>query len=719
MKHRRAGFLLLPVSLLLAVIGALSYALVQNIAGASRPTAREAERARLVAEAGLAHAAWKLNQLTACSGYANVAASLGNDNYQVTVSPAAGSPVTLTATATLASGLGGSSATVTRQVSKTSGAQLTYTLKTDTAGGDTYLDATNPTKSYGGASPIPLQQGSAYPLLRFDLSSLPAGSRIVDAKLQLYRESAGSLNLSMRNVDAYRVLESWLPGTKSGSNGNDGANWQTRDNTVAWQSAGGSVETVSALDFPHTHFYLWAGNWMEWSIANLVQGWVDGRYPNHGLMLRATTGFNGETYSTAESPDSTRVPKLIVKYVAPCGAVNPPSDGIAGRVAWWKLDEGSGATAADAIAAHSGSLTGGSWSASGGVSGGALAFAAVGKVTVAHAADLSQTGDFSLAAWINMSATSGRRPVLYKGGSSTESNYTMGTRNGELYFEYYANGAWRTYSTSGLNLRIGTWYHISATYKASTREIKLYLDGAPVGSFTANSGNTPVANNKALLIGSNSTGEGFLGRLDDVQIVASTLDIPGVATIMGGSVRRPVADAYIFNGSSLNYGASTPLIAESTPNLHPLVRFDLSGIPVGTVVKRAILSFHVESAIIVGPELSIGLYPLKESWVEGTQSGAISTSGVTWTKRQVGPDLAWTTPGGTYASPAAGILTLSFGAATQRYWEVDITPTVQEWVDGVRANNGLLLEMAAGGDVALVSSRESLHLEPRLVIGTQ
>ena len=53
MKHRRAGFLLLPVSLLLAVIGALSYALVQNIAGASRPTAREAERARLVAEAGL------------------------------------------------------------------------------------------------------------------------------------------------------------------------------------------------------------------------------------------------------------------------------------------------------------------------------------------------------------------------------------------------------------------------------------------------------------------------------------------------------------------------------------------------------------------------------------------------------------------------------------------------------------------------------------------
>ena len=230
--------------------------------------------------------------------------------------------------------------------------------------------------------------------------------------------------------------------------------------------------------------------------------------------------------------------------------------------------------------------------------------------------------------------------------------------------------------------------------------------------------------------GSGSVGGGYNGNSSgntsgisdltaDEAATWTTIWWNAIAGGMSGPAAVAAADAYILNGSSLNYGASTPLIAESAPNLHPLVRFDLSGIPVGTVVKRAILSFHVESAVIVGPDLSIGLYPLKESWVEGTQSGAISTSGVTWTKRQVGPDLAWTTPGGTYASPAAGILTLSSGAATQRYWEVDITPTVQEWVDGVRANNGLLLEMAAGGDVTLVSSRESLHLEPRLVIGTQ
>jgi hypothetical protein len=85
-RHGPAGFLLLPVSLLLAVIGALSYMLVQDIGSAARPGGRENERARLVAEAGLAHATWKLNQVSGCSGYSAVAATpfgSGGDQYQV------------------------------------------------------------------------------------------------------------------------------------------------------------------------------------------------------------------------------------------------------------------------------------------------------------------------------------------------------------------------------------------------------------------------------------------------------------------------------------------------------------------------------------------------------------------------------------------------------------------------------------------------------------
>lgn len=720
MTHRASGFLLLPVSLLLIVIGAIAFGLSQDIGTSARLNPREAERARRLAEAGIAHATWQLNQLSTCSGYADLpTTTVGSDSYQVSVSPTSGSPVTLTATATLASGLAGTRVTVRRQVPKTAGNTLTYTLKTDSSGADTYLDSTSPTKNYGASTALQLQQDKFHILLSFDLSSLPAGSRITDAQLVLYRENAGSLSLSGRTVNAHRVLEPWVPGSQSGGTSADGATWQTRDGTRAWQVAGATIESTSATDTTHTHYYL-SGYTITWNLTGLVQGWVDGRYPNYGVLLVPTSNFT-EAYASGENSDSTRAPKLVVKYIAPCNALNPPQDEVSGRVAWWKFDETTGASASDAVGGQTGSVTKGSWSGTGGVSGGALNFASAGKVTVNHTAALSLSGDFSLAAWINMSDRNGKRPVLYKGTATNEANYAMGTRDGEMYFEFYANGAWRTYSTTGLNLRPGTYYHLAATYKDSLRQIKLYVDGNLAATHTASLFNTPAANTRNLLIGTTPSNENFLGRLDDVQIIASTLDANGVASVMGGSVRLPAADAYVSSSSppNVNYGTTTPLQLAFLPNDNrPILRFDLSNVPTGKVIKRAILSFHIENASVL-LFFKARLYPLTESWVEGTQNGAISTGGVSWARRQNAPDLAWTTAGGTFASGSAAVLSLPLGATSQRYWEMDITTTVQEWVDGVRPNHGLIVLIDIGVDSATLSSRESLRQEPRLVISTE
>ena len=723
-RHGPGGFLLLPVSLLLAVIGALSYMLVQDIGSAARPGGREAERARLVAEAGLAHATWKLNQVSGCSGYSPQAATpfgSGGDQYQVALSTASGSPVTLTATSTLAGTLAGSQASIRRTVYKTSGNTLTYTLSTDSRGSDTNLEADTPDKNYGGKSILTLKQGTSLPLLQFDLSLIPVGSRIIEAKLLLYRENPGSFTLSARAVNAHRVLEPWLAGSKDGSSSADGATWLTRDGSVAWKSASGTVDSANATDTPHIHYYIWGTPWMEWNLTSLVQGWVDRRYPNYGVMLRPSTSVSTEEYTAAEG-DSAQVPKLAIKYVAPCGAINPPQDGIGGRVAWWKFNESTGTTAADAIGGHPGSVSGGTWSATGGVSGGALAFNSAGKVSVAHTDDLSQTGDFSLGAWVNLSDPNGKRSILHKGTASNEANYAMGVRDGNLYFEYFANSAWRTYITTGLNLQAGTYYHLTATYKSSTRQIKLYVDGIPAGTFTASFGNTPKSNTKALLIGTTPSNENFLGRIDDVQIVASNLDATGVATLMGGSVRIPAADTHVSaepSARNFNYGGATLMQLKYPPDIRPLVRFDLSAVPAGTPIKRAILSFHVQDSVIISLGLKAYAYPLTESWLEGTQNGAVSTLGATWSKRQIGPDLAWGSAGGTYHNVAAGVFQVPLGATPQRYWEMDITSTVKEWVDGVRANHGLTLLLDFSLDSANLSSRESPRLEPRLVISTQ
>lgn len=717
--RRSAGFLLLPVSLLLLVIGVMALGLTMDLGESTRASSRETERARRVAEAGLAHAVWQLNQITTCSGYpSTVGASFGKDKYAVAISPNTGSPVTLSSTAMLASGLTGSQVTIRRQVAKTAGATLTYTLTASTGIADTELDASSPSKNYGGSASLQLQRNTYLPLLRFDLSSLPPGSRITDAQLVLYREDPGSLSLSLRGVDAFRVLEAWIPGTKNGATSADGATWQTRDGATTWQVAGASIDTASALDYAHYHSYLSLPT-ITWSVTNLVQGWVDGRYPNYGLILNPSTSFT-EGYGATEAADPTHAPKLVIKYVPPCGALNPPQDDIGGRVAWWKFDETTGSSAGDAIGGHTGTITGGSWVTTG-VSSGALSFATGGKVSVAYASDLSMSRDFTVAAWINMNTTSGKRSVLYKGTATNEANYAMGTRDGEMYFEYYANSAWRTYTTTGLNLRVGTFYHLAATYKDSTRQINLYVDGRLVSTATASFGNTPVTNSRGLLIGTSPYNDLFLGRLDDVQILSSALNAGSISALMGGSVRTPDADAYVYGQApyNVNYGASTPLSLSYFPDVRPLMHFDVSSIPDGTVIKRAILSFHIENPLVVSLSLTARLYPLSESWVEGTQNGAISSSGVSWTKRQNSPDIAWTSAGGTYAASLVATLTLPFGAAAQRYWEMDITPTVQEWVDGVRPNYGLVTLMTLGFDSATISSRESLHQEPRLLISTQ
>lgn len=715
-RHPR-GFLLLPVSLLLAVIGALAFALVQDIGGSARPTARETERAHQVAEAGIAHALWKLNQIVTCSGYTDLPpTSLGGDTYQVTVSPRSGSPVTLTATATTGGGLAGSRVVLRRVAPKTAGDTLTYTVTTADTGGDTSLQLTSPDTNFGNVS-MGLEQGKKLPLLRFDLSRLPTGSRIVEAKMQLYRNAAGSLSLSARHVDAHRVLEPWV----EGSGTNTGASWNRRDTNTSWKTAGGSIDTDSALDSSHIHFYLAGSQWMEWNITSLVQGWVDGRYPNHGLQLRPTSDVSQEAYASAESADPSQSPRLVIKYVAPCGAINPPRDGVTGRVARWMFDETSGNTAADAVASHTGTITGGSWNPNGSADG-ALAFNSAGKVTVAHADDLSQSSDFTLAAWVNLSNRDGKRPVLYKGASSTEANYAMGVSDGELYLEYYANSAWRTYTTTGRNLRVGTWYHLTATYKASTRAIRLYVDGVQVASFNASFGNTPRTNTKPLLIGSAPSGASYLGRLDDVQVIASNLDASIVPMLMEASVRLPEADTYVSGESmarTLNFGGATTMRLAYPPDLRPMVRFDLSSIAAGTQIKRAVLSLHVQDTNLLNLGLTGYAYPLEESWIEGTQNGSPSTAGTTWNRRQVNPNLAWSSAGGTLDASPAGVLSVPLGAAPQRYWEIDITTTVQEWVDGVRPNHGLSLLLNLGLGSANLNTRESPRLEPRLLISTR
>ena len=179
MSRRVRGFLLLPVSLLLIVIGVITFGLVRDIGTGARSNLREAERARRPPRPasptppGSSTSSPPAPATPTCPPPRQAATAA-----KVSVSPTSGSPVTLTSTATLASGLPGAGhgqpagAQDRRQHPSPTPSRPTAAAPTPTL--------TPPIWRRTTALPPPLllQQGASYPLLQFDLSALPKGSRI-------------------------------------------------------------------------------------------------------------------------------------------------------------------------------------------------------------------------------------------------------------------------------------------------------------------------------------------------------------------------------------------------------------------------------------------------------------------------------------------------------------------------------------------------------------
>jgi hypothetical protein len=153
---------------------------------------------------------------------------------------------------------------------------------------DATIDQSEPKLKFGADEDLSSAEFSAngeHALLRFDLSSLAPGSRIVAARLSLTRidygdEAPGPIEM--------RVLrESWTEGTNDGAPGT-GASWTTRDGSAAWMTAGGSTMQTLATMMPDAPD-------LDVTIDPLVvQGWVDDPATNHGVLL--TVGINTAHY---------------------------------------------------------------------------------------------------------------------------------------------------------------------------------------------------------------------------------------------------------------------------------------------------------------------------------------------------------------------------------------------------------------------------------------
>lgn len=205
-------------------------------------------------------------------------------------------------------------------------------------------------------------------------------------------------------------------------------------------------------------------------------------------------------------------------------------------LAHWKLDESKGTVATDSSGnGNDGALVGNPiWRPGGGQIGGAIDLDGRGayiRVTKPKGLDFAP-GSFSVSAWVNPREVRGRWQAIleYDRASTAGSRFGLWIdTNGRFHFRVGFNTA-----RSTRRLNADQWHLLTATYDASTRQMRLYIDGILEGSATRPTGY--VAPSQATLtigVRGDETAEFFNGYLDDVRIFGVALGVEDIQTMVG------------------------------------------------------------------------------------------------------------------------------------------------------------------------------------------
>jgi spore coat protein A len=197
-------------------------------------------------------------------------------------------------------------------------------------------------------------------LVQFDLSSIPPGSEIVSARLNLFRMSPGGPGTRLR---VYRLLQDWGEGHSGvgdsctpppkafGRPPTDSAStWNYRfwGAQAVWQSdAGGTVHggsfRSSYSDSEDIGLFDQYVDLTSSGITNDVKDWVQDPASNHGWILlgdEANLG-TGMRFTSREDTVATHAPTLTVSFTSPTGACCMP-DGTCDLLTRGECDAQSG-----------------------------------------------------------------------------------------------------------------------------------------------------------------------------------------------------------------------------------------------------------------------------------------------------------------------------------------------------------------------------------------
>jgi hypothetical protein len=162
-------------------------------------------------------------------------------------------------------------------------------------------------------------------------------------------------------------------------------------------------------------------------------------------------------------------------------------------------------------------------------------------VSLGAGSTLNITGPITVSAWVKGGSFGAANAVVARGtGAGSTTQYLLTVESGIPRF-YISNGAAIFFATGGTTLTTGTWYHLTATFDATT--LKIYTNGV-IGTNATFSGTQTTYSTNPPSIGAYSTGTfPFNGQIDDVRIYNYALT--------AGQVKL------LYNNGAINFGPLT------------------------------------------------------------------------------------------------------------------------------------------------------------------
>ncbi len=184
---------------------------------------------------------------------------------------------------------------------------------TNSAVADTFIRRTSPTNNFGVTDPLSSARDTSTTnkdviLMRFDLSSVPAGATIQGATFYIYNSEDGDKKDS---VSVRRLLTPWVEGTKNGTGLADGATWNRQDGTNNWAS--GAFGTNDYSSKIYATIGVNKSNLLSADVTALVKDWLS--TTNNGMAL-LQEGIDNEVNEWSSRSNSTAAnrPKLVIRY---------------------------------------------------------------------------------------------------------------------------------------------------------------------------------------------------------------------------------------------------------------------------------------------------------------------------------------------------------------------------------------------------------------------